>query len=77
VIRGALLIALLVPVACAGPSRRTEVVRARAANDLPCTAKDSIAVVHLTRDVYRARGCGGEIIYTCGTQLNGQFSCRR
>ena len=74
--RLAALIALLLPVACAGPSKRTEVVRARAAHDLPCQ-KESIEVAHLTRDVYRAKGCGGEVVYQCGLELNGKFSCRK
>jgi hypothetical protein len=75
--RVAALGVLFVPLACAGPSKRTDAVRARAVHDLPCAARDSIDVVHLTRDVYRARGCGNEVTYSCGIEINGKFSCRR
>ncbi len=74
--RLALVIAVLLPVACASTSKRTETVRARAARDLPCPAQ-SVEVTHLSRDNYRARGCGGEVLCTCGIEINGKFSCNR
>lgn len=57
-------------------SKRDDAVRARAVRDLPCPAT-SIEVTHFSRDAYRARGCDKEIMYKCGLQLNGKFTCNR
>jgi hypothetical protein len=55
---------------------RGDAARAQAARDLPCPA-ESIQVTHLSRDLYRAEGCGKTEIYTCRIAVNASISCLR
>ena len=70
------LFALGLTAGCASATDRRDSARARAVHDLPCPA-ESINVTHLSRDVYRAEGCGKILIYTCALAVNGSVSCSK
>jgi hypothetical protein len=70
------LLALPLSCASASPNKRVEAARVQAARDLPCPAK-SIEVTHLSRDLYRAEGCGKVEVYTCRIAVNATISCLR
>jgi hypothetical protein len=72
----ALLLALSVGCAASSAKGRGDAARAQAVRDLPCPA-ESIEVTHLSRDLYRAEGCGKTEIYTCRIAVNGTLSCLR
>jgi hypothetical protein len=69
-------LALLVLAAgcVASASNRGDAARAQAVRDLPCPAQ-SIEVTHLSRDLYRAEGCGKTEVYTCRIAVNATISC--
>jgi hypothetical protein len=58
----------------ASTANRSEAARAQAVRDLPCPSQ-SIEITHLSRDLYRAEGCGKTEVYTCRIAVNATISC--